>query len=1103
MTTTDPPCSACGSGSTPGALFCRHCGMPLEVHPRPASPGVAGGPPIAEVNRERKPASTEAPAGELKQVTVMFADVQGSVALSEQTDPEEWHAILSRFFALLAGAARRYGGVVSRFTGDGIMALFGAPVAQEDHAQRACHAAIHARDALSDYAAELRRAKGLSLSVRIGLHSGPVVAAWIGEAGASGYTALGPTVSVAERMERLAEPGHIYLTESTALLAGGFFELRDLGRFDLRLSQDPMRVFELERRGQQRTRLEFARQRGLSQFVGRDDEIATLEAVLESASRGEGQVVEIVGDAGVGKSRICAEFTAEARHRGVSVVEIHGFAHLASMSYLTLIEDLRSAAQIDPRDPDQVAREKIDAFLLAWDPDMSADLALFHGILGLAADGASGLPRDPGSQAHALASVIERMAAATTRTGPVVLLVEDAQWLDPGSAGLLEALLWTVPATHLLVLLTFRPGYRPPRLPLVHVERIELAPLGTAAADEMLHTLLGDNPSVAPLATRIRDRARGNPFYLEEIVWSLSDGGFLDGERGRFRLTRPAQGVPLPATLQATLGARIDQLPAEQKRVLQVASVIGIEFDAALLRRVLGEDPSRLASSLTGLSRGGFLDRSDLDEQERYRFSHPLMHEEVYFSQLGDVRMRSHAMVALALAEIDSSQIDARAGLLAHHWENAGEALQAARWMARAAGWVSSRKVAEGLRSWTRVRDLVEGLPREEALQLAVDARVQMLVHGARIGLSEADSARIFAEGEVLASRLGDRRRLSALFGARSQVLGLAGDAQGSLELGRRALALVEGEGDRSLTRDRRAELMFGLFSCGRFREVCELAESTLVPWPDGGEQVVLEDPHDVWILLFHAMSAVDMGKVVEARREIDIVIEAAQRIGALETLCVAWGFSPVVAQIAGDRADIELARARRALQLAEGLESPLSSYFARWGVGIAQLSAENWEEAERLLRSSLAGARESGVGLQGEAGMMSNLAEAIAGRGDLEGAVALAREAISVGRRRGTSLFECLALLTFARFQLMAGDAAVVAEVEGCIERADEIIEADGLASMKPLVHVLRAFLAAGAGAADRAEKELRVAQALFLRMGAPGNAERVAALLPGLVAP
>ena len=273
--------------------------------------------------------------------------------------------------------------------------------------------------------------------------------------------------------------------------------------------------------------------------------------------------------------------------------------------------------------------------------------------------------------------------------------------------------------------------------------------------------------------------------------------------------------------------------------------------------------------------------------------------------------------------------------------------------------------------------------------------------------------------------------------------------------------------------------------------------------WPDGGEQVVLEDPHDVWILLFHAMSAVDMGKVVEARREIDIVIEAAQRIGALETLCVAWGFSPVVAQIAGDRADIELARARRALQLAEGLESPLSSYFARWGLGIAQLSAENWEEAERLLRSSLAGARESGVGLQGEAGMMSNLAEAIAGQGDLEGAVALAREAISVGRRRGTSLFECLALLTFARFQLMAGDAAVVAEVEGCIERADEIIEADGLASMKPLVHVLRAFLAAGAGAADRAEKELRVAQALFLRMGAPGNAERVAALLPGLVAP
>jgi class 3 adenylate cyclase len=1101
----DRPCSSCGRAVEAEAQFCRHCGVPIaHAHGLPplASPvrppsksGAAGG------GGEADPAPVS--EGELKQVTVLFADVQGSLALSEQVDPEEWHGIISRFFSLLAGAARRYGGVVSRFTGDGIMALFGAPVAQEDHAQRACHAAIHAREVLSDYAAELRRVRGLSFSVRLGLNSGPVVAARIGEEGGGGITALGPTVNLAERMERLAEPGRIYVTEDTAGLVGGFFELADLGRFEMPGETRSIRVFEVVGRGLQRSRLDFARLRGLSRFVGREREMARLESILDQVLAGEGHTVEIVGAAGVGKSRLCAEFVSEARRRGLPVVEAHGFAHLAAMPYLTLIEDLRQQVQIEPQDSDEVAREKIAAKVLEVDPTLADRLPLVFGMLGVASSG-SGPSPDHGSQAHVLGEIIERASVAASAKGPFIVLVEDAQWLDPASGSLLESLLWTTPSTRTLVLLTFRPGYRAPHPPTSRVEHVELSALGEQGSTELLHHLLGEHPSVAPLFSRIQERTQGNPFFTEEIVWSLADAGVLDGERGRFRLTKPVAGVPLPATLQATLGSRIDQLPAEHKRVLQLASVVGLEFDLGLLRRILAGEQPRLATAMTALARAGFVDRSDVEDQDRFRFSHPLMHEEVYFSQLGETRMRSHALVAQALAQIDASQIDARAGLLSHHWENAGEALQAARWMTRSARWVSSRRITEALRSWRRVAELVSGLPRIEAIELAVDAHIAMLECGARIGLSEEESARIFAEGESLARRMNDRLRLARLFGARCQVLAFAGDARGALELGRHALELVEAFGDRDVIRDRRAEVMFGLFAAGRFRELIALAEATLSPWPmDPRDGRLSDDPRDTWILCFHAMTAIDMGRIDEAKRELEMVIDSAQRIEALEVLCIAWGFSPIVAQISGEGVELAIARARRAVHLAEKLESPLSSYFARWGLGVAHLLGEEWDHAERMLRFSLEGARRSGVGLLGESGMLANLAEAVGSKGDVEGALALAREAIAVGRQRGTKLFECVSLLVFARFSLVKGDEPALAEAVEALDAGDALVEAEGLLSLKPMIHVLRAFTARGERAEQVGVEQLIAARDLFREMGAPASAEKIAALLPpGLAA-
>lgn len=1025
---------------------------------------------------------------EHKQVTVLFADVQGSMAISERLDPEEWYRMMVRLFVILAENVQRFGGVVNRFTGDGIMALFGAPVAQEDHAQRACHAALAMKRSLASYAAELRDSRGVDLGVRIGINSGDVVAATLGGEGPTNYTALGHTVHLASAMERLAQPGRVFLSERTARLVDGYFRLADVGEQRECENGPPLRVYELLGAGAYHTRLERSRSRGLSRFVGRTAEMHFLERGLEEARAGRGAIIGVRGEVGVGKSRLCQEFVERCRAERVPVYQWRILSHLRGTPFLSLITELRRVFDVRIEDDKEAARARIEERLRA----------LGEGAVGLAQFvsellGVGDRPSESESiQAERLKPLLTGLTGALGARGPAVLLVEDLQWIDSASGKLLDVFLETVAGTNVLVVLNFRPEYRTraPRLP--YYQELQLAPLGPRATSELLRHLLGEDPSLAELTAEIRERTRGNPFFIEELVTMLAEVGVLVGERGAYALGPNRTLTQLPSSLQALLESRIDLLEPREKRVLQAAAVIGKTFSVDLLRRVTGLTAEELADSLRELRAADFVTFCEPPEEGHYTFRHPLMQEEAYYSQVSEQRAAVHAEVARACTEVYAGRLDERASLIAHHWENAGDLLEAARWGQRAATWTTRRNLAEGLRRWRALAALTErATDSEEIRKIGIKARIKALEIGARLGMSSKESARLFAEARALATRDATPRMLALLHAAYGQARGFIGEIVEALELHREAARLAEATGDPVLTVRLRISLTYAAITAGRFREALALCERLL---EDVARGMLSPESRAVGYLRFmHAMLCVDMGRPAEARDELRAAADIAWRNADVELLCQVYSFDPVVTRMLGDDAEEAFLRSQRSVELAEYLGSPFVRVFAYWGIAGAHLLRGDARSAARILNGVLLFARDHGVALQGEAGILADLALATIVRGDGAVALSIAEEAIEVARKRGVGLYECIAQLARVYVLLETKGAAAADEVEVALARVHELIAADGLTSFDAVVRMHCATLARLEGDHVRAANELRAARDLYARMGATGWVRRL----------
>src|SRR6266704_2119889 len=556
------PCSSCGFSNEPEEKFCGGCGTPLTTAPRPPEPPVRAPQSYTPgYLAEKILTAKSALEGERKQVTVLFADLKGSMELLADRDPEEARQLLDPVLERLMAAVHRYEGTVNQVMGDGIMALFGAPVAHEDHAVRACYAALHMQEAIGRYAEELRRQQGLDVQIRVGLNSGEVVVRAIGSDLRMDYTAVGQTTHLAARMEQLARPGTTLLTADTLRLVEGYVEVTPLGPVPVKGLPEPVEVYELLRAGPVRSRLQAAVARGLTRFVGREAELEHLRQALARTGAGQGQVVAGVGEAGVGKSRLLYEFTRSHHTHDWLLLASNSVSYGKATAYLPVLDLLKGYFQIEPQDDARRLREKVTGKLLTLDRALEPTLQALLALLEVPVEDPQWQAFDPPQRRQRTLEAVKRLLLRESQEQPLCLVFEDLHWIDAETQALLDSLVESLPTARLLLLVNYRPEYQHGWGSKTYYTQVRLDPLPPESAEVLLQAVLGDDAGLQPLTQRLIVQTQGNPFFLEESVRTLVETQVLVGERGAYRLAQALPAIQVPATVQAVLAARIDRLP--------------------------------------------------------------------------------------------------------------------------------------------------------------------------------------------------------------------------------------------------------------------------------------------------------------------------------------------------------------------------------------------------------------------------------------------------------------------------------------------------------------------------------------------------------------
>ncbi len=1088
-------CAGCGDELRAKARFCDGCGAPVA---RAASEPRAVRDYTPRHLADKVLATRSALEGERKQVSVLFADVKGSLELSSAIDPEVWHGVLERFFAVLSEGVHRFEGTVNQYTGDGIMALFGAPISHEDHAQRACYAALQIREDLAALVRDVKREHGLGFSTRIGINSGEVVVGKIGDDLRMDYTAQGVTVGLAARMEQLASPDTIYISDATAHWVDGYFALTDLGEFPVKGIDAPPRVHQLTGVGAVRTRFDASRARGLTRFVGRDADMTTLEAAFTQSVAGNGQVVGVVAPAGTGKSRLCFEFLERCRARGVPVIEGHALSHGKNIPFLPMLEIFRDYYGIAPHDEPRVVREKIAGRLLLLDESFRDALPVVFENFGVA-DPSRPMPvLDAEARQRLVFSVLRRVVQGEGE--PFVAFLDDLHWLDPTSELFLAQWVDALSGGRSMLLVNFRPEYRADWTQRSWYRQIALSPLGPDTVQELLDDLLGRDPSVGGLAARIHERTGGNPFFTEEVVQGLIESGKLEGQRGAYRLIEPVERLEIPPSVNSLLASRIDRLGEREKHVLQAAAVLGKTFEEPLLEEIVELPQSDLRGALDALKRGEFLYEQSLYPVAEYAFKHPLTQEVALGSQLGERRRTLHGATAKALEHKLAGRLDENAALIAHHWEAAGRPRAAARWQRRAATWVSGRDSVQSIRHWQRVRELTGGLEEdEESQRLALEACSAIAIMGGwRLGLGSEEMATITRQGKDLAQRFDDRSTLVRIIAAEAAAKGTGGDAQsyygGALE----AESLI----DDSLDRESRVVAIlnrgYSAFIYGRiaeaFPELEKLDALTGTDLRAGFE--ALGYSAAVWCDNVSASALGFLGRFESADERVLVAIRQARDNDLKENLGWALG---TVCQIAWYRGgtgkgqpDLVTA-ALESIQLADEIASPYSQAFSRWCLALAHSVNGNHEETASSATEALRLMREKGTAREYEASVLSVRAQASLAQGDAVFAVRDAREAVVIAKRQPSIAWGIAACCSCAQSLLASEGIAARDEVESALAQAFAWLDESGALALRPRALEARAALAQALDDEASRSRDLAEAMRLYREMGVPSQVERL----------
>jgi class 3 adenylate cyclase/predicted ATPase len=749
-------CASCGAENDPAEKFCGECGVALAGKAQTVS--AAAKLTIPEIHlTPGQPDTSTAPEGERKTVTALFADIKGSTELMRDLDPEAARAIVDPVLHLMMEAVHRYGGYVAQSTGDGIFALFGAPIAHEDHPQRALHAALAMQEELRRYADRLRADGRIPVEARVGVNTGEVVVRTIETGGHTEYTPVGHVTNLAARMQTAAPEGSIAASEATQRLCEGYFEFRALGPTAVKGLNASVEVYEVVRAGPLRTHFQLSTRRGLTRFVGREREMAAMAGALEQARASHGQIVAAVGEAGAGKSRLMYEFKASIPD-GCKLLEAYSVSHGKASAWLPVLELLRSYFEIAEEDDDSRRSEKVGAKVNGLDPALAETLPYILSLLGIAGAGASLAMMDAQIKRRRTLDAVKRIIVRESLKQPLVVIFEDLHWVDSETQALLDLLADSGAGARLLLLVNYRPEYRHEWSGRGHYLQLRLDPLGGEHGAAMLAALLGGGVELEALKRLIIERTEGNPFFIEEMVQALFDEGALV-RNGAVKVARSLSQLRLPPTVQGILASRIDRLSVEQKELLQTLAVIGRESPLGLIRKVADKADPQLERMLADLRAAEFIyERPALTDAE-YIFKHALTQEVAYNSLLIGRRKLLHERAGHALESLFAEQLDDHLGELAHHYSHSDNVAKAVEYLGRAGRQALQRSAhTAAIGSLTEAIDLLSRLPdgterirRELQLQLVAGPALSAIK-----GWSAPEVERAYFRARELCKRLGD-----------------------------------------------------------------------------------------------------------------------------------------------------------------------------------------------------------------------------------------------------------------------------------------------------------------------------------------------------------
>jgi class 3 adenylate cyclase/tetratricopeptide (TPR) repeat protein len=1073
-------CPTCQASNPDNARFCNQCGAKLAAESAASQPSIASYTPKHLAERIFK--SRAAMQGERKRVTVLFADIKGSTKLAQEAGAELWHGVLDRFFSILSTAVHRYEGTVNQYTGDGVMALFGAPIAHEDDAQRACLAALEMQVEVRRYADELRLSHGLNLSMRVGLNTGEVIVGRIGDDLRMDYTAQGHTVNLAARMEHICEPGRVYLSRYTANLVEGYFKLRDLGRMNVAGVDEPIEVYELEGAGSLRTRLDRSLARGGSQFIGRGQELASLLTALDRVRAGAGQVLAVVGNAGIGKSRLCHEFVLQCERAGIAVHRATGVPYANALPLYPVQTLLRSRLGLPERAPAADVQRMVAGTFVLRDPANAALLPAVFDFLG-AGTGVTDerAPDQAGSKIFKLFA--QYLPSSET---PQILLIEDLHFLDSASEEFIAQLCREIAASRTLLLVNYRPDYVSEWLIPFLDEEIAVSALTNAQLEQLASSLLGPHPTLAGIAAQIRQRASGNPFFVEEAVQTLAESGHLSGERGHYTLARSIDEWPIPDTVHALLAARIDRLPDDSKSLLQTAAVIGQQFKPAQLARLAEIEHAACEPQLSLLEDSGFVHQREGAGGAEYAFCHPLMQEVAYHGQLESRRAQAHARLAAQLEAQHplngpASDVALR---IAHHWQRAGEWAKASAWNMQAARWAGGREMRTGAEHSRLAVSNADRAPlTPEVLRLRIAARSMLIRNSQFSDISVEDIDRVYAEGTRMAQECGDIACVAELMLSFANEQLHRGDADAAAQLAGDAVGLCIKHGLQPLIGRMRMAILLTHNAAGRLREGVQLVDAAGVDW-----RTRPVDEDNFMSRGFYGSMLSWLGRLTEAQPNLEAAIAYADSAG--RTASWMHAFLVELAWFSGDYGRA-LPAGRQALQRAEEFGSPFFTALAARSLGRALNLHGRHAEAVPILERVLPLAAPGGLAHQVEANLLATLAEAYMGLGRLEQAHEMATAAVASAQRSHSRVWEIYAWLAFLS---LPQTGPWVARVPEGLKRCTDLIARSGAVGFTPWLHLAQARWAASAQ--DRVA-QLHQARDRFAAQGASAHVLRVEDLL------